>query len=577
MPGASSPSRLASPGLSPLAERDGKVDLRHGTVVKVDEDRSLANKAWAWASAEHERLAASKEDLVATHERLLAASKAALATATQPGGGARSEAWSDGRSLSASRGWAGSWAGSAEEEEGKARESESKAHEWEGVASFDVASAREALRELDLVEKDVMSESALGEGKDGVERAELDEVRSASRSASWLSFADAFLGDAGCMRVCERFRDSSVLQHLDLKGNCIGLGGAEALADLVRHSRSLLVLALEWNAVGSCDAGVRALASALERNSSLTELDLRNNCIGPEGGVALARALRGNSSLRVLDLRWNELGSGGGHALCSAVGGDKGNHSLLELRLTGNTVGAGDLAALDKALQRNRHPDSSAAAGAARLATLGAHVHLQQQQQQQQEQQRQQLSPSRRIAGANKNAFVHVLNETSASEDAEDSIVFAERIVGLELEARAAESAAAAARRHADEQSSARAETVAQLTKALAACDELGAQLAQERAALSNSQQATRDAQARADAAESKLGTLKASLALQASELGEAQGALREQRAAREALEARLAAERGDKLATAAELAKERQYLRLMVRKFRLWNDIRKH
>ena len=60
------------------------------------------------------------------------------------------------------------------------------------------------------------------------------------------------------------------------------------------------------NALG--DAGAFAFASALKFNHSLRELDLRDNSIGPEGGLALRLAERSmHTRCRQFDLRNNNL------------------------------------------------------------------------------------------------------------------------------------------------------------------------------------------------------------------------------------------------------------------------------
>ena len=58
---------------------------------------------------------------------------------------------------------------------------------------------------------------------------------------------------------------------------------------------------------------------ALARNSSLTELDLRNNGISSTGAGALGEMLAKNTSLKRIDLRWNNLGASGGRALLDGL------------------------------------------------------------------------------------------------------------------------------------------------------------------------------------------------------------------------------------------------------------------
>ncbi len=56
-------------------------------------------------------------------------------------------------------------------------------------------------------------------------------------------------------------------------------------------------LNLQWNSLGLWDMGIKDISDSLIVNKTLTQLDLRSNRIGPQGGVALAIALKKNSTL----------------------------------------------------------------------------------------------------------------------------------------------------------------------------------------------------------------------------------------------------------------------------------------
>ena len=88
---------------------------------------------------------------------------------------------------------------------------------------------------------------------------------------------------------------------------------------------------------------------ALTRNSTLTELDLRNNGISSSGGVALGEMLAKNTSLKRIDLRWNNLGTSGGKALLEGL---QRNGSMIELMLAGNKVTDDTLRAVDHCLHK---------------------------------------------------------------------------------------------------------------------------------------------------------------------------------------------------------------------------------
>jgi hypothetical protein len=174
-----------------------------------------------------------------------------------------------------------------------------------------------------------------------------------------VAFSDTFMGDEGCHVVNELLRENTRVKSLDLRGCNIRADGAMALAALVTHNRTLTLLGLEWNGVGMLETGVQALCKALATNTSITEVDLRNNSIGPSGGAAIGAMLSSNTAIRRLDLRWNNLGVNGGRALAAAL---ENNRHVLELEVSGNKLTEDSLRQIDLLLRRNRGEDVGSAA-----------------------------------------------------------------------------------------------------------------------------------------------------------------------------------------------------------------------
>ena len=67
------------------------------------------------------------------------------------------------------------------------------------------------------------------------------------------------------------------------------------------------------------DAGAIALAEILKHNTTLKQLDIRNNNIGDKGAIALADSLKYNSAVRFIDLSYNKIGEKGIIALATAI------------------------------------------------------------------------------------------------------------------------------------------------------------------------------------------------------------------------------------------------------------------
>ena len=81
------------------------------------------------------------------------------------------------------------------------------------------------------------------------------------------------------------------------------------------------------------DAAATVLATVLEANTTLTNLGLQGNNIGPAGAVSLATALKTNTTLTNLDLSYNNIGSAGAESLATAL---KTNTTLTNLDVGGN-------------------------------------------------------------------------------------------------------------------------------------------------------------------------------------------------------------------------------------------------
>ena len=97
------------------------------------------------------------------------------------------------------------------------------------------------------------------------------------------------------------------------------------------------------------ESGLERICKALTRNSTITELDLRNNGISPTGGTALGEMLSVNTSLKRIDLRWNNLGSSGGKAILEGL---LRNRSMIDVMLAGNKVSDETLRQVDQCLHK---------------------------------------------------------------------------------------------------------------------------------------------------------------------------------------------------------------------------------
>ena len=149
-------------------------------------------------------------------------------------------------------------------------------------------------------------------------------------------------------------RSNKALENLDIRHNCIGDKGAEELGKVLQSNQTLTHLCLVDN--GITHIGVEALADALRFNQALEDLDIGYNCIGDGGAVALSQALESNRTLRCLNMgggfprKFIGLSDRGIRAIAHAL---QCNSSLTYLDISGHLGSESAVSALGEALQSN--------------------------------------------------------------------------------------------------------------------------------------------------------------------------------------------------------------------------------
>lgn len=186
-----------------------------------------------------------------------------------------------------------------------------------------------------------------------------------------LVLSDCMLSDEGATMLLQGLCVNTVVRFLDLKGNNLCAAGAEALGKLLRQNKSIQSLTLEWNSLGPWEDAFATFCGALAANSTLRQLDLRNNQISHKGAEELALALRSNASLQQLDLRWNHIGLLGGRALANCL---PSNRTLWRLELAGNSIPSDVLRAVEQAMDRNQDRQATVRESQARAHILSKEV-----------------------------------------------------------------------------------------------------------------------------------------------------------------------------------------------------------
>ena len=145
-----------------------------------------------------------------------------------------------------------------------------------------------------------------------------------------------------------QLRGSVPVETVDLSKRRLGVYSTIVIGHLLAVNTRLITLNLFDN--GISDQGAKAIADALTKNSSLTELNLGNQAvrgarenvdfrsrpkIGNDGAEAIADALKTNATLVRLYLNNNSIRDDGAYALANALSVNA-NHKLVTLNLSGN-------------------------------------------------------------------------------------------------------------------------------------------------------------------------------------------------------------------------------------------------
>ncbi|XP_074519134.1 leucine-rich repeat-containing protein 45 [Halichoeres trimaculatus] len=171
-----------------------------------------------------------------------------------------------------------------------------------------------------------------------------------------VALSDCMLSEEGAKVLLSGLFGNTTVKVLDLKGNNLRSKGAEVLGKLLARNKTLRRLVLEWNALGVWEEAFSLFCEGLGSNSTLTQLDLRNNQINHKGASELALALKRNNTIEVLDLRWNNIGLLGGRALLEGL---QKNKSIVQLETAGNNIPSDTLRALEQSTGHNSDRRSS--------------------------------------------------------------------------------------------------------------------------------------------------------------------------------------------------------------------------
>ena len=123
-----------------------------------------------------------------------------------------------------------------------------------------------------------------------------------------LDLCKKVVGPQNIVALTKSLESNHFIRHFLLGNNVIGPVGAHAIADFVKKFPNRMET---WYLAGNCidSGGLKELVSAWKASTSITNIWLKRNPLGPESIVHIHELITQTTNLRTLDLDQTELGN----------------------------------------------------------------------------------------------------------------------------------------------------------------------------------------------------------------------------------------------------------------------------
>jgi Ran GTPase-activating protein (RanGAP) involved in mRNA processing and transport len=191
------------------------------------------------------------------------------------------------------------------------------------------------IKENTTIVKLNLERNCLGEiGKDVIA-----DALSVNTTITNLNLSRNNLEEYGTQKIVDALYMNTTITKLNLSDNWLGEDGALVIAEALYVITTLRSLNLSHNYLRrnsfSSEMGIIAIANALCKNESITELDLEHNKIGLNGVRELSKALCVNTTLKILNLEHNKLDKYGVYEIVGAL---RNNNTLTLLNIGCNDI-----------------------------------------------------------------------------------------------------------------------------------------------------------------------------------------------------------------------------------------------
>ena len=184
--------------------------------------------------------------------------------------------------------------------------------------------------------------------------SELTVLLNSDFSVTTLDLSNAKLGNMGLQILVEALENNKTVLDLNLEKNEIGhdrLGmgwGIKALSKFLKENKTLKSLNLKGNTLHYADE----LWNAFKDNNSITHLNLEgiwgDDWMNVESVKALGKALKYNQSITYLNIKKNSISDAAASSLATSL---QENDTLIQLELSGNKIRKGGKKAFNQLIK----------------------------------------------------------------------------------------------------------------------------------------------------------------------------------------------------------------------------------
>ncbi|CAL8074240.1 unnamed protein product [Calicophoron daubneyi] len=165
-----------------------------------------------------------------------------------------------------------------------------------------------------------------------------------------LNLKHRCLGPSGIGLLSKGIERNATITWMDLSGNSMGAGGAMALAKGLKENTFVKTLLIRDNHLRK--KGLEQLYSSLARHTTVKELDLSGNELGNASCGLIAELISSNRVLVSLDISRNGIGSDGAEEFGDAIGS---NDTMEQLNISWNSIMGDGAIAVAHGLKENIH------------------------------------------------------------------------------------------------------------------------------------------------------------------------------------------------------------------------------